>query len=139
MKGSVIYGIGVNGTLPGANIANLDIESENDGKDISVLEQVSEIIGKRMSLDEQFIAAYASNGISGINVIAKKLRIGENEAENITENILMRSHQAMGISIEREAELAKKVNASMQKMKTDYETTVAIDNLLNSEDELVRS
>ena len=51
----------------------------------------------------------------------------------------MRSHQAMGISIEREAELAKKVNASMQKMKTDYETTVAIDNLLNSEDELVRS
>ena len=92
-----------------------------------------------MSLDEQFIAAYASNGISGINVIAKKLRIGENEAENITENILMRSHQAMGISIEREAELAKKVNASMQKMKTDYETTVAIDNLLNSEDELVRS
>ena len=139
LKGSVIYGIGVNGTLPGANIANLDIESENDVKDISVLEQVSEIIGKRMSLDEQFIAAYASNGISGINVIAKKLRIGENEAENITENILMRSHQAMGISIEREAELAKKVNASMQKMKTDYETTVAIDNLLNSEDELVRS
>ncbi len=139
LKGSVIYGIGVNGTLPGANIANLDIESENNEKNISVLEQVSGIIGKRMSLDEQFVAAYASNGIFGINATAKKLRISENEAENITENILIRNHQAIGVSMEQEAELAKKINLSMKKTKIDYDTTVAIDNLLNSEDELVRN
>lgn len=139
LKGSIIYGIGLNGTLPGTNIANLSFENEKHGKDISVLEQVLGIIGKRMSLDEQFIAAYVSNGISGVNSIAKKLRLKENEAENIAENILIRNHQAIGISIEREAELAQKVNTSMQKMKTDYETTVAIDDLLNSEYDLVRN
>lgn len=137
LKGSVIYGIGVKGTLPGANISNLDIE--NDGKAISVLEQVSRIVGKRMSLDEQFIAAYAIDGISGINETAKRLKIDEDGAEKITENILIRNHQAMGISLEQEAELAEKINTSMQKTKSDYETTVAIDNLLNTENELVRN
>lgn len=139
LKGSIIYGIGLDGSIPGANIANLDVELQDNGNNISALEQATEILGIKMSLDEQFIAAYASNGISGVNFIAKKLRLKENEAENIVENILIRNHQAMGISIEREAELAKKVNTSMQKIKTDYETTVAIDNLLNSEFDLVRN
>ena len=139
LKGNIIYGIGLNGVLPGANIANLDIEVGNNGKAISVLEQVTGIMGQKMSLDEQFIAAYASNGIAGINETAKKLRIGENGAEKITENILIRNHQAIGIPIEKEAELAERINSSMKKTKSDYETTVAIDDLLNREDDFVRN
>lgn len=139
LKGNIIYGIGLNGVLPGANIANLDIEVGNNGKAISVLEQVTGIMGQKMSLDEQFVAAYASNGIAGINETAKKLRIGENGAEKITENILIRNHQAIGIPIEKEAELAERINSSMKKTKSDYETTVAIDDLLNREDDFVRN
>lgn len=139
LKGNIIYGVGLNGVLPGANIANLDIEVGNNGKAISVLEQVTGIMGKKMSLDEQFVAAYASNGIAGINETAKKLRIGENGAEKITENILIRNHQAIGIPIEKEAELAERINSSMKKTKSDYETTVAIDDLLNREDDFVRN
>lgn len=139
LKGNIIYGVGLNGVLPGANIANLDIEVGNNGKAISVLEQVTGIMGQKMSLDEQFVAAYASNGIAGINETAKKLRIGENGAEKITENILIRNHQAIGIPIEKEAELAERINSSMKKTKSDYETTVAIDDLLNREDDFVRN
>jgi len=91
-----------------------------------------------MSIDEQFIAAYASNGIPGIQKTAKKLKISENGAEKITENILIRNHQAMGITLEKEAELARSVNTSMQKSKSDYETTISIDKLLNKTNDFIR-
>lgn len=139
LKGHIIYGIGLVGTIPGANIANIDIQLQDNGNNISVLEQAIGILGINMSLDEQFIAAYASNGIPGIHKIAKKLKISENGAEKISENILIRNHQAIGVTLEREAELAKKVNTKMHKMKSDYETTLAIDNMLNSEHDLVRN
>ena len=105
----------------------------------SALEQATEILGIRMSLDEHFIAAYASNGITGIQRTAKKLKISENDAEKIIENIIIRNHQAIGVPLEQEAELARKIDNLMQKPKSDYERTVAIDTLLNRNDDLVRS
>ncbi len=138
LKGNIIYGVGLDGTIPGANIENLAVEAQDNGNKTSALEQVAGIIGIRMSIDEQFIAAYASNGIPGIQKTAKKLKISENGAEKITENILIRNHQAMGITLEKEAELARSVNTSMQKPKSDYETTISIDNLLNRTDDFIR-
>lgn len=134
LKGNIIYGIGLVGTLQGTNIANLAIELQDSGNPISVLEQVTSIIGTRMTLDEQFIAAYVCNGINGINELAKKLELSQKEVENITENILIRNHQAMGVSLEQEAEFARKIDNSMQMPKSDYERTVAIDTLLNRND-----
>ena len=131
LKGNIIYGIGLDGTIPRANIANLDTELQENGNNISALEQATEILGIRMSLDEHFIAAYASNGITGIQRTAKKLKI--------IENIIIRNHQAIGVPLEQEAELARKIDNLMQKPKSDYERTVAIDTLLNRNDDLVRS
>ena len=91
LKGNIIYGIGLDGTIPRANIANLDTELQENGNNISALEQATEILGIRMSLDEHFIAAYASNGITGIQRTAKKLKISENDAEKIIENIIIRN------------------------------------------------
>ena len=139
LKGNIIYGIGLDGTIPRANIANLDTELQDNGNNISALEQATEILGIRMSLDEHFIAAYASNGITGIQRTAKKLKISENDAEKIIENIIIRNHQAIGVPLEQEAELARKIDNLMQKPKSDYERTVAIDTLLNRNDDLVRS
>lgn len=139
LKGNIIYGVGLDGTIPGANIENLDVELQDNGNNTSALEQVAGIIGIRMSIDEQFIAAYASNGIPGIQETAKKLTISENGAEKITENVLIRNHQAMGITLEQEAEFRRKINNSMQKPKSDYEKTIAIDTLLNRTDDLIRN
>ena len=139
LKGNIIYGIGLDGTIPRANIANLDTELQENGNNISALEQATEILGIRMNLDEHFIAAYASNGITGIQRTAKKLKISENDAEKIIENIIIRNHQAIGVPLEQEAELARKIDNLMQKPKSDYERTVAIDTLLNRNDDLVRS
>ena len=125
LKGNIIYGIGLDGTIPRANIANLDTELQDNGNNISALEQATEILGIRMSLDEHFIAAYASNGITGIQRTAKKL--------------IIRNHQAIGVPLEQEAELARKIDNLMQKPKSDYERTIAIDTLLNRNDDLVRS
>ena len=59
--------------------------------------------------------------------------------EKIIENIIIRNHQAIGVPLEQEAELARKIDNLMQKPKSDYERTVAIDTLLNRNDDLVRS
>lgn len=138
MYGKAIYGIGLEGTIPGANITNLDVELQENGDKISILEQVNEIIGMKMSLDEQFIASYAKNGMDGVNKTATRLKITKTDAQKITENILIRNHQAIGISLDQEAKLARQINTSKQKSKSDHDTIVAIDNWLNRENELLR-
>lgn len=117
MYGKAIYGIGLEGTIPGANITNLDVELQENGDKISILEQVNEIIGMKMSLDEQFIASYAKNGMDGVNKTATRLKITKTDAQKITENILIRNHQAIGISLDQEAKLARQINNSKQKVR----------------------
>lgn len=138
MYGKAIYGIGLEGTIPGANITNLDVELQENGDKISILEQVNEIIGMKMSLDEQFIASYAKNGMDGVNKTATRLKITKTDAQKITENILIRNHQAIGIPLDQEAKLARQINTSKQKSKSDHDTIVAIDNWLNRDNELLR-
>ena len=69
-KDFIIYGVGITGKEPKTNIVTLKCD-ENE----SALEQVSKIIGIRINLDEQFISAYAKNGIEGIKSIAGMLRM----------------------------------------------------------------
>lgn len=133
LKGNTIYGIGLRGSLEGTNIKNL-----NTTQEISTLQQTAEITGEKLTLDEHFISAFASRGVGGINEIAKKLRINVDGADKITENLVFRNHQAIGIPLQQEAEYAKKINTAMQKKSSDYETVIAIDNLLTRDNDLVR-
>lgn len=134
LKGNVIYGIGLRGTLGGTNISNISTTQE-----ISALQQTAQITGTKLTLDEHFISAYASKGVSGINELAKRLRINADGADIITENLVLRNHQAIGITIEQEAEYAKRINTAMQKKCTDYETAIAIDNMVTRDTDLVRN
>lgn len=135
-KNVTIYGVGVTGKEPKTNIVTLKCD-ENE----SALEQVSKIIGIRMDLDEQFISAYAKNGIEGIKSIAGMLRMDNNVVENIAENIIIRDEHAKGITLKEQAEMAQRVNSLNNKKQTDYETIIAIDELFNSnrETEFIRN
>ena len=135
-KDFIIYGVGITGKEPKTNIVTLKCD-ENE----SALEQVSKIIGIRMDLDEQFISAYAKNGIEGIKSIAGMLRMDNNVVENIAENIIIREEHAKGITLKEQAEMAQRVNSLNNKKQTDYETIIAIDELFNSnrETEFIRN
>lgn len=139
-KAFIIYGVGITGKEPKTNIVTLKCD-ENE----SALEQVSKIIGIRINLDEQFISAYAKNGIEGIKSIAGMLRMDnnvvENIVENIAENIIIRDEHAKGITLKEQAEMAQRVNSLNNKKQTDYETIIAIDELFNSnrETEFIRN
>lgn len=123
-KDFIIYGVGITGKEPKTNIVTLKCD-ENE----SALEQVSKIIGIRINLDEQFISAYAKNGIEGIKSIAGMLRMDNNVVENIAENIIIRDEHAKGITLKEQAEMAQRVNSLNNKKQTDYETIIAIDEL----------
>ena len=135
-KDFIIYGVGITGKEPKTNIVTLKCD-ENE----SALEQASKIIGIRMDLDEQFISAYAKNGIEGIKSIAGMLRMDNNVVENIAENIIIRDEHAKGITLKEQAEMAQRVNSLNNKKQTDYETIIAIDELFNSnrETEFIRN
>lgn len=135
-KDFIIYGVGITGKEPKTNIVTLKCD-ENE----SALEQVSKIIGIRINLDEQFISAYAKNGIEGIKSIAGMLRMDNNVVENIAENIIIRDEHAKGITLKEQAEMAQRVNSLNNKKQTDYETIIAIDELFNSnrETEFIRN
>lgn len=135
-KDFIIYGVGITGKEPKTNIVTLKCD-ENE----SALEQVSKIIGIRINLDEQFISAYAKNGIEGIRSIAGMLRMDNNVVENIAENIIIRDEHAKGITLKEQAEMAQRVNSLNNKKQTDYETIIAIDELFNSnrETEFIRN
>lgn len=135
-KDITIYGVGITGKEPTANIVTLKCD-ENE----SALEQVSKIIGIRMELDEQFISAYAQNGTEGIKHIAEILEIDNKAVENIIENIIIRDEYAKGITLKEQAEMVQRVNSLNNKKQTDYETIIAIDELFNSnrETEFIRN
>lgn len=135
-KDITIYGVGITGKEPTANIVAL-----NCNKNESVIKQVSKIIGIRMNLDEQFISAYAQNGTEGIKHIAEILEIDNKAVENIIENIIIRDEYAKGITLKEQAEMVQRVNSLNNKKQTDYETIVTIDEMLktNKETELVRN
>lgn len=135
-KNVTIYGVGVTGKEPKTNIVTLK-RDENE----SALEQVSKIIGIRMDLDEQFISAYAKNGIEGIEHIAEILGINNNDVENIIENIIIRNEYAEGITLKEQADMAQKANSLNNKKQTDYETIIAIDEMFeaNRENDLLKT
>ena len=132
-NGYEIYGVGLNGILTGAVVKNL---YHNTG--VSTLEQVNEIVGDRLTLDEQFISAYALGGAEQMVQLSEKMKMNQKDTNTVIENVLFRNRRAIGIPLEKEAETLKQIQSS-GKGKSDYEILVNLDQSLQPHnDEFVR-
>ena len=139
-SGYKIYGIGFQGNLPGANVTNLHADRNEFGEKVSVLEQVNGIVGDRMTLDEQFIGAYAIGGTDEMKKVAGKLKLSTRDADAVIENVLFRNRRSLGIPLESEAEALRKIQSAENGKRTDYDILVSLDNILTKdEDEFVRN
>ena len=100
-------------------------------ENVSLLEQVNEIVGDRMSLDEQFISAYSLGGTERMKQVADKLKLSTRDVNDVIENILFRNRRSVGIPLETEAEALRKLQASNDKRRSnDFEMLIALDGML---------
>lgn len=127
-SGYEIYGVGLEGILAGAIVKNLH---SSTNENVSLLEQVNEIVGDRMSLDEQFISAYSLGGTERMKQVADKLKLSTRDVNDVIENILFRNRRSVGIPLETEAEALRKLQASNDKRRSnDFEMLIALDGML---------
>lgn len=85
--------------------------NENQSK----LEQVLDILGKKPTIDQQFISSYAKNGEQGIYNFANILEISNDQVAEIIKYIKWRDRQAQGITILQEAQSIKAIENAKEK------------------------
>lgn len=86
----------------------------------SKLEQVSDVLGENLTIDQQFISAYAKSGEQGIHEFAGLLEIPNDQVAEIVKDINGRDRQAQGITIQQEAEAVKAIRLAKEKGDFTY-------------------
>ncbi len=104
-EGIDIYGVELQGNPEGViNIDHHVYGDDDRSNPKSSLEQVAEIIGYRLSIDEQFIAANDRGYIPAMEELARKMGISENDCQAIIQNIRFRDRLAQGVTAKEETE-----------------------------------
>lgn len=104
-KQEAIYGIELQGDLDG--VINIDHHKYGDDdrrNPKSSIEQVADILGVELSLDEKFISENDKGYIPAMEKLGKELGIGEEDLQEIIANIRMRDRAMQGITPEQEAQ-----------------------------------
>ena len=104
-KQEAIYGIELQGDLDG--VINIDHHKYGDDDRLnpkSSIEQVADILGVELSLDEKFISENDKGYIPAMEKLGKELGIGEEDLQEIIANIRMRDRAMQGITPEQEAQ-----------------------------------
>jgi len=105
-----IIGIELQGSIEGTENVDHHIYGEDDRSNPkSSIEQVAEIIGKELSLDEKFVAANDKGYIPAMEKLGKELGIEEKDLQEIIANIRMRDREMQGVTIEQEAQAQEAV------------------------------
>lgn len=86
----------------------------------SKLEQVADVLGEELTIDQQFVSAYAKLGEKGIQNFANLLGIPNHQVAEIVKNIKWRDRQAQGTTIQQEAETVKAIKQSKEKGDFTY-------------------
>ena len=104
-KGSDVYGVELQGDSEGAiNIDHHTYGEDDRSNPNSSIEQVAEILGVELSLDEQFVSANDKGYIPEMERLGTKLGISEEDLQEIIANIRMRDREMQGVTIEQEAQ-----------------------------------
>lgn len=128
-KNKAVYGIGINGELnvDGVNIQNLYSEARpNLVDDNSVLKQVCNILGARMTLTEQFASAYSLHGEEGVKDISRKLLRTDEEARQAAQFWEFQDMMSRGYGIEESLDVivekrSKMMSAHNSEKESDIE------------------
>lgn len=100
-----IYGVELQGDSNGAiNVDHHKYGEDDRSNPKSSIEQVAEILGVKLTLDEQFVSANDKGYIPAMKKLGEELGINENDLEEIIKNVRMRDREAQGVTIEQEAQ-----------------------------------
>lgn len=103
--GKAVYGVELQGDSQGAiNIDHHKYGDDDRSNSKASIEQVAEVLGIELTLDERFVAANDKGYITEMQKLGKELGINEKDLQKIIDNIRMRDRQTQGITLEQEAE-----------------------------------
>lgn len=102
-QGKQVYGVELQGDSNGAINVDHHIYGEDDRTNPkSSIEQVSEILGVELTLDEQFISANDKGYIPAMENLGVELGINAEDLQEIIANIRMRDREMQGVTLEQE-------------------------------------
>ena len=108
-KGYKIFGVELQGQAPegAVNIDHHIYDGDDRSNEKSSLEQVAELIGYKLSLFEEFIAANDKGFIPAMISLAKTKNLSKEQTEKLIEKVRLQDRAAQGITPEQE-EIAEK-------------------------------
>lgn len=108
-KNFKIYGVELQGSAPegAVNIDHHKYDGDDRSSDKSSLEQVADLIGYKLSLYEEFIAANDKGFIPAMMSLAKTKNLSKEETQKLIEKVRLQDRAAQGITPEQE-EIAEK-------------------------------
>lgn len=103
-KGYKIYGVELQGQAPEGmiNIDHHKYDGDDRSSDKSSLEQVADLIGYKLSLYEEFIAANDKGFIPAMLALAKTKNLSKKETQKLIEKVRLQDRAAQGITPEQE-------------------------------------
>ncbi|MEG0873440.1 MAG: hypothetical protein RSG48_05775 [Clostridia bacterium] len=107
-----IYGIELQGEAPD-NAKNIDhhvYDEEDRSNNKSSIEQVADLLGVKLTIDEMFVAENDKGHISAMKALGAKLGMNEEEINSIIDNIRRRDRETQGITKEQEANAQEAIN-----------------------------
>lgn len=108
-KNFEVFGVELQGTAPegAVNIDHHKYDGDDRSSDKSSLEQVADLIGYKLSLYEEFIAANDKGFIPKMIELAKTKNLSKEQTEKLIQKVRLQDRAAQGITSEQE-EIAKK-------------------------------
>ncbi len=109
-NGKNVYGVELQGDSNGAINIDHHIYGEDDRSNPkSSIEQVADILGVELTLDEQFVSANDKGYIPAMQELGANLGIEEKDLQEIIANIRMRDREMQGVTPQQEAQAQEAV------------------------------
>ena len=105
-----VYGVELHGDSNGAiNVDHHTYGEDDRSNPKSSIEQVAEILGVELTLDEKFISANDKGYIPAMEKLGAELELSAEDLQEIIANIRMRDREMQGVTTEQEAQAQEAV------------------------------
>ena len=109
-EGKQVYGVELQGDSNGAiNVDHHTYGEDDRSNPKSSIEQVAEILGVELTLDEQFVSANDKGYIPAMEKLGAELGINAEDIKEIIANIRMRDRKMQGVTLEQEEQAQEAV------------------------------
>lgn len=103
-EGKQVYGVELKGYVDGtSNIDHHVYDNDDRSNTKSSIEQVAEILGVELTVDEKFVAVNDKGFIPAMEKLGVEINLRGEELQKIIRDIRMRDRLAQGITLEQEA------------------------------------